>query len=217
MVRIKGAIFDLDGTLLDSMCIWETAGARYLESIGMKPRPDLRDNILSLSLMQAAVYLQKEYGITASASEIMEGVDKAVESFYINTVTPKDGVIPFLELLEARGVKMCIATATDRALVEAGLRRNGMLGFFSKIVTCTEVGAGKDKPHVFNAALMHLGTEREETYIFEDALYAIKTAKEAGFPVVAVSDESAQKQRSEITRLADIYINSYDALGGFFL
>ncbi len=216
-MRIKGAIFDLDGTLLDSMCIWETAGIRYLESIGIKPRPDLRDGIISLSLRQAAVYFQKEYGVTASVAEIMEGVDKAVEDFYFNTAAPKEGVIAFLGLLKERGVKMCVATATNRYLVEAGLRRNGMLGFFSEIVTCTEVGSGKDKPHVFNAALSHLGTEREETYIFEDALYAIKTAKGAGFPVVAVSDGSAEKQRAEITGLADIYINSYDALGGFFI
>jgi len=214
-VRIKGAIFDLDGTLLDSMSVWETAGSKYIEGLGLKPRPDLRDKIISLSLMQAAAYFQSEYGVTASVSEIMEGVDKAVGDFYFNIAEPKEGVVEFLRSLKARGVKMCVATATNRHLVEAGLLRNGMLDFFCEIITCTEVGAGKDKPDVFNAALKSLSTEREDTYIFEDALYAIKTAKEAGFPVVAVSDESAKNHRGEILCLADIFINSFSALEAF--
>lgn len=216
-MRIKGAIFDLDGTLLDSMCIWETAGIRYLESLGIKPRPDLRDTILPLSIVQAAMYFQKEYGVTYSVPEIMAGIDKSVEEFYFNSAEPKRGVISFLNLLKERGVKMCVATATNRRLVEAALSRNGMLDYFIKIVTCTEVGSGKDKPEIFSTALSVLGTRREETYIFEDAYYAIKTAKESKFPVVAVSDKSAEKHREEITRLADIYINSYDALGGLIL
>jgi HAD superfamily hydrolase (TIGR01509 family) len=197
------------------MSVWETAGVKYLESLGVKPRADLRDKIISLSLMQAAVYFQDEYGVTASVTEVMEGVDKAVEDFYFSTAIPKEGVIELLNSLKARGVKMCVATATNRRLVEAGLSRNGMLDFFSEIVTCTEVGAGKDNPEVFNTALRYLGTKREETYIFEDALYAIKTAKEAGFPVVAVSDGSAKNQRAEIVSLADIFINSFSALEAF--
>ncbi len=214
-MRIKGAIFDLDGTLLDSMSVWETAGARYLKSIGKTPRPDLRDTIISLSLMQAADYFRREYGVTESVSEIMEGIDGAVEDFYRNEVRPKEGVIGFLESLRSRRVKMCVATATNRHLVEAGLERNGMLGYFGAIVTCTEVGAGKDSPDVFNAALDFLGTKKEETFIFEDALYAIKTGKEAGFTVVAISDESAKKQRDEIARLSDIFVSSFSALEAF--
>ncbi len=214
-MRIKGAIFDLDGTLLDSMSVWETAGARYLESLGRKPRPGLRDAIISLSLMQAADYFRREYGVTESVSEIMDGIDSAVEDFYRNEVGPKEGVIGFLESLRSHGVKMCVATATNRRLVEAGLKRNGMLDYFGAIITCTEVGAGKDSPRVFNTALEFLGTKKEETFIFEDALYAIKTGKEAGFTVVAVSDESALKQRDEIVRLSDMFVSSFSALEAF--
>jgi HAD superfamily hydrolase (TIGR01509 family) len=211
-VRIKGAIFDLDGTLLDSMSVWETAGQKYLKNLGKTPRPDLRDAIISLSLMQAAVYFQREYGVQQTVQEIMDGIDTAVEDFYRNIVGPNEGIKEFLNTLEARGVKMCVATATNRPLVEAGLKRNGMLEYFGAIITCTEVGAGKDSPKVFNTALDFLGTKREETYIFEDALYAIKTGKEAGFPIVAVSDDSAKKHRDEIVRLSDIFINSFSAL-----
>jgi haloacid dehalogenase superfamily, subfamily IA, variant 3 with third motif having DD or ED len=211
-VRIKGAIFDLDGTLLDSMSVWENAGTNYLKRIGIEPREGLRDAIISLSLMQAAEYFQREYGVKASVKEIMEGVDSAVEDFYVNEAKPKDGIIGLLDTLRDRGVKMCVATATNRHLVEAGLSRNGMLSYFGRIFTCTEVGAGKDCPNAFNAALEFLGTKREETFVFEDALYAIKTAKAASFPVVAIADESALRHRDEIAGLADIFVNSYTAL-----
>ncbi len=203
--KIDGAIFDLDGTLLDSMSVWDTVGADYLCSLGIQPHENLNRTFKTMSLLQAAAHYRSEYGVTLSVGEIMAGVNRMIASFYYNDAPAKDGVKDMLERLKKAGVRMCVATATDRHLAEKALRRNGMLEYFSAILTCTEVGCGKDTPEIFYRALAHLGTPKQSTLVFEDALYAIKTAKEAGFTVAAVYDASEAEHSGEIRELADIY------------
>lgn len=205
---IRGAIFDFDGTLYDSMFVWRTIGEEYLRSIGYTPREDLSMTFKSMSLYQAACYYQSEYGVKLSADEIMDGVNRMIEHFYQDVVMPKKGVREFLQALKNNGVRSCIASATDRYLLEAALGRCGMDGFFSEILTCSSVGSGKDEPVIFREALRHLGTEKRDTFVFEDALYAIETAKNDDFFVVGVYDKY-EKNQSEAKRKVDIYINDY--------
>ena len=193
-MRIRGAIFDVDGTLLDSMFIWDTIGETYLRSIGYQPKENLNETFKNMSLHQAARYYQTEYGVTLSIDEIMDGVNAMLERYYRFEVPLKPGVAELLERLRQSGVKLCIATATDRHLVEAALDRCGVLSCFGEIFTCNEVGHGKDEPDIFETALRFLGTRREETLVFDDALYAVRTAKEAGFPVAAVYDSHERSQ-----------------------
>lgn len=202
---IQGAIFDVDGTLLDSMSIWDTIGADYLRSIGYEPRENLNEVFKNMSLLQAAEYYRREYGVTRSIEEIMDGVNAMLEHFYQYDAPMKLGVAELLERLRRKEVKLCIATATDRYLVEAALERCGVLSYFDEIFTCNEVGHGKDEPIIFEAALRFLGTEKTKTVVFDDALYAIRTAKKAGFPVAAVYD-SHEKAQAEIRALADLYL-----------
>ena len=204
-MRIRGAIFDVDGTLLDSMFIWDTIGETYLRSIGYQPKENLNETFKNMSLRQAARYYQTEYGVTQSIDEIMDGVNAMLERYYRFEVPLKPGVAELLERLRQDGVRLCIATATDRHLVEAGLDRCGVLSCFGEIFTCNEVGHGKDEPDIFEATLRFLGTRREETLVFDDALYAVRTAKEAGFPVAAVYD-SHEKEQDKVRLLADIYL-----------
>lgn len=208
-MKISGAIFDLDGTLLDSMQIWDNIGGEYLKSINIEPCDDLREVLRPMSLLQAAEYFRSDYGVDASSQEIMDTINDMIEHFYYDIVLPKDGVLGFLEALKQKDIKMCVATATDRHLVEAALKRNGLLSYFEKIFTCTELCVGKDRPDIFLRALNALGTKLEETYIFEDALFAIRTAKSAGFPIIAIYDATAKEQQNEIRELADIYIKSF--------
>ncbi|MEY8233071.1 HAD hydrolase-like protein [Oscillospiraceae bacterium 50-16] len=119
-MRIRGAIFDVDGTLLDSMFIWDTIGETYLRSIGYEPREKLNEVFKNMSLFQAARYYRTEYGVTLSIDEIMNGVNAMLERYYRFEVSLKPGVAELLAQLQASGVKLCIATATDRYLVEAG-------------------------------------------------------------------------------------------------
>ena len=123
---LKGIIFDFDGTLMDSMFIWDTAGEVYLRSIGKEPQEDLQKVLKPMSLMQSAEYIQAHYEIPLSVTEIMEGINRTVEGFYFHDVEPKPVVIEWLEELSAKNIKMCIATATDRYQVEAALKRCGM-------------------------------------------------------------------------------------------
>ena len=210
-MRIRGAIFDVDGTLLDSMFIWDTIGEAYLRSIGYQPKENLNETFKNMSLHQAARYYQTEYGVTQSIDEIMDGVNAMLERYYRFEVPLKPGAAELLERLRQDGVKLCIATATDRHLVEAALDRCGVLSCFGEIFTCNEVGHGKDEPDIFEAALRFLGTRREETLVFDDALYAVRTAKEAGFLVAAVYD-SHERSQAEVRARSDLYLEDLTQL-----
>lgn len=210
---IKGAIFDLDGTLLDSMPIWDTLGEDYLKSIGKEPKKDLKEKISVMSLKQAAEYFISEYGVNLNPTKIMEEFNDMLSNFYYKKAFVKEGAKEFLERLKKKNIKMCVVTATDKVLAQQSLKNNQMLEYFEYIFTCNEMGYGKDSEEIFNEAVKSLGTEKEHTIIFEDALYAIKTAKKTGMPVVAVFDESAENEKEEIKNLADLYIHSFVEMG----
>ena len=202
---IKGAIFDLDGTLLDSMFIWDTIGEEYLRSLGKEPHEDLKETFMTLTLEEAAEYYREHYGVTLSVKEIVDGVNAMVEQTYRTKVTLKPGIAEYLAWLKENGVRMCVATVTDRYLVEETLERLGVRHYFSEIFTCAEVGFGKDKPVIYQKALEHLGTEKSDTYVFEDLPFALNTAKTDGFPTVGVYDRHEAHQ-DELKELADYYI-----------
>lgn len=205
---IKGAIFDLDGTLLDSMFLWDNVAQDYLRSLGKEPKENLKEILETFSLEQAAVYLQEHYGVTLSVKEMIDGINKTAEHYYTDTVPLKPGVADLLENLHAHGVRMCIATVTDRHLAQAALNRLGVAAYFSEIFTCAAVGHSKQEPFIYREAQKHLGTEKAETIVFEDSLYALKTAKTDGFVTAAVFDIHEEKQ-NELKALADYYITDF--------
>ena len=208
---IKGAIFDLDGTLLDSMFIWDTIGEVYLRSLDIEPRENLAEAFKTFTLEQAAEYYREHYGVALSVNEIVDGVNEMVAKLYRTKVTLKDGVRDFLEALKSQGVKMCVATVTDRPIVEDVLNRLGIRDFFTEIFTCAEVGYNKETPHIYRAALEALGTKKDETVVFEDALHALMTAKNDGFPVAAVYDKHELRQ-TEMKANGDYYITDYETV-----
>ena len=180
-MRICGVIFDVDGTLLDSMFIWDTIGETYLRSIGYEPREDLNDTFKNMSLHQAACYYQTEYGVTLSIKEIMDGVNAMLERYYRFEVPLKAGVKELLAQLQRSKVKLCIATATDRYLVEDALERCGVLSCFGEIFTCNEVGHGKDEPEIFEAALRFLGPTKDRQLCLTMRSMPSKRRKRPGF------------------------------------
>lgn len=187
-MKFSGAIFDVDGTLLDSMSVWASIGENYLRSIGVTPKEDINETIRSMSFTQSARHFQTEYHVPLTQQQIADGINHIVEQYYWEEAPVKPGVPEFLELLQEKGVKMCVATATDRYLVEAALKRVGIRDFFGEIFTCTSVGHGKDEPVIFEEAGRFLAVPQKETIVFEDALHAAKTAKRAGFTVAAIYD-----------------------------
>ena len=213
---IKGAIFDLDGTILNSMYIWEEIAIRYLRHIGIEPDEFFKATFKTMSLKQAAEYYREHYNVDKTLPEIIDGVNKMVESFYFDEVLKKDNIENVLQKLKDNGTKMCVATATDKYLVEKALERNGIKDYFSEIYTCATVDAGKDTSKIYDVSREHLGTPLENTYVFEDALYAVETAKNAGYKVIGIKDVSAQGDEERIKELCDLYVKDhfelYDAL-----
>lgn len=206
---IRGAIFDADGTLLDSMPIWSDAGARYLKSEGITAEAGLGDILFPMTLEEGSLYLKERYLSDKSPEEIRSGVLRVIEDFYRNEAELKPGAREYLEYLQSLGVKSAVATTGDRALLEAAFRRLGIIGYFEGIYTCSELKTSKREPEIYFTACGALGSEPSETAVFEDVLYAVKTAKSAGFITVAAEDAASEGDREEIKRTADIYIRDF--------
>ncbi len=211
-MRLQSAIFDMDGTLLDSMGIWNEVGAGLLRAQGIEPEPDYWDQIKTMTLHQGAAYCKEHYGLPQSVEEIAAMTEARVDRFYRSEVQAKPGVKQFLSLLKMEGVWMYVATATDRHLAEAALRHAGILEYFRGILTCSDVGQGKDSPEIYERAMTRLRSNKRDTVVFEDALHAIRTAKAAGFRVAGVYDPSAEEDQEAIEALSDYYIRSFEEM-----
>ncbi len=212
-MRLQSAIFDMDGTLLDSMHIWRDIGPRMLRARGIQPAPDLGERLKVMTARQGAAYCKETYLLPDTVDEVYAQIEAQVKGFYENEAEVKPGVKNLLSLLKMEGVWMYVATATDRHLAESALRHAGIRDYFRGIVTSAETGVGKDaSPEIYERAMRRLRSNKKDTVIFEDALHAIRTAKAAGFRVAAVYDPSAEEDQEEIRSLADYYFRSFEEL-----
>ena len=212
-MRLQSAIFDMDGTLLDSMIIWKDLGTNMLRDMGIEPAPELNDRLKTLSLRDGLAYCIDYYQLPQTLEELVDRVQGKIRDFYCGKVLAKPGVEKFLSLLKMEGVWMYVATATDRPLAEAALRHAGIYGYFRGIITVAEAGAGKaESAEIYERAMRRLQSNKKDTVIFEDALHAIQTAKAAGFRVAAVYDASAEADQEEIRRISDYYIRSFEEM-----
>lgn len=208
--KFSGVIFDLDGTLVDSMKYWENLGPDYLRRRGKEPDPADSMKFKQLTLNEAAVYIKEKYALPDSAETIYNDIIGGIEDAYLSSIPLKPGVADMLETLSDAGVRMCIATASEKSLVIPALERLGVARHFQGIYTCPEVGASKSRPDVFEWALRELGTPVEGTVVFEDSLHAIETAKRAGFHVIAVHERTASRDMGAIEKLADAVVASFE-------
>lgn len=212
MKKCKYAIFDMDGTLIDSMPAWEKLGEDYLNQKGIKVPENLNEIINAMSMTESANYFRREFGIKASVKKIISDINKLIEDKYRYEIPLKPYVKEYLSSLKSHGVTMCIATATPLELAEAALKRLNVLQYFSYIVCCDEAGAGKTKPDVYYLAIEKMGAKVEDTIVYEDADYAMKTAKKAGFYTIGVYDEAAGRSKEEMKLFCDRYIESFKYL-----
>lgn len=210
---IKGAIFDVDGTLLDTMPVWTHAGVRYLKSLGIEAEAGLSEKLFKMTADMAATYMKEQYGLTQSEEEICKGILRMVEDFYFHEADFKPGALELMEDLKAAGIPMTVATSTNQYCIVAAFDRLGYTDYFDAILTCPELETHKSEPDIFFAATNAMGTKPEETWVFEDGLYAVKTAKTAGFRTVGIFDEVSKADQPELEALSDIYVES---LEGFF-
>lgn len=205
---IKGVIFDADGTILDSTQMWMEAGLRYLGTLGIKTDVPLGEQMFSMTLTDSAQYLKNTFQIEYSIEEIISGINQTIRSFYQSQVTLKSGVKDFIESLSALKIPMTLATATDRELIETGLKHTGIFHYFEQIFTCGEVGLGKDQPDIYLQATTYMRTKISETWVFEDAIHGAKTARMAGFMVAGVYDPISHRHQEELRELSHIYLSN---------
>lgn len=204
----KGAIFDVDGTLLDSMPIWENSSATWLASIGKQAAPDLNDVMFRLSLDEGAAYLKSAYHLSQSEKEIKEGVVGVVGTFYREKAPAKEGVAEFLGKLAEMGFSMYVATSSSREHVTAALERVGILPYFDGMITCEEAGASKSDPRIFLMAAERMGLAPQDVFVFEDVIHAVRAANRAGFVTVGVYDAASDADNEAMRAECGIYLHT---------
>ncbi len=203
---IDGVIFDLDGTLLNSLSAWEHSGSNFLRTQGIEPPPQLDEELKKLSLMDGARLLKQRYQLPYTEAEILERTLRPIREHYYHDIKPMPGIPELLANLHAQGIKMAVATASDRELALVSLYRLGLLSYFEFVITCDEVQVGKGSPLIYEEALARLGTTKARTLVVEDALHALQTAHLAGFPTAAMEESHSAAQRAQKVQVADYYI-----------
>ena len=211
---IRGAIFDLDGVLLDSMGIWNDLGARYLRGQGITPEPGLNAILFAMSMEQGATYLKAHYPLPQSEAEIGDGIARMLADYYFYEVPAKPGAAALLAFLAERNIPMAAATSSPRTHVTQALRRLGLLPYLKEIFTTGEVGVSKHQPDIYHLAAEQLGTRPAETLVFEDSLYALKTAAAAVYRTVGVFDASGEADQAGLSAAADAYLMDLTAFPG---
>ena len=202
------AIFDMDGTLIDSMVFWKNLATEYLTSKGILQIPaDILEQIKPMTMSESAALFRREFGLTGDVEAQM---NEMMEDHYRNDIPLKPGVWEYLENLHRQGVRMCVASATAEHLMESCLTRLGVRQYFEFLLSCETVGAGKRSPQVYQESARRLGTVPGEIAVYEDALYAVQTAKAAGFHVVGVYDDSAADSWQAIEQESDEVILNWE-------
>lgn len=209
---MQAAIFDLDGTLLDSMPVWDDVGPDYLRAQGITPPEGLREKLKTMSFRISAEYFVKEFSLNASVDDLMAYWKDAVAHHYHSTIELKPFVIEYLQQLQARGIRMCVATATDRQLAEAALNRLGILKYFEFVITVDEVGKSKEFPDIFLEAARRLDCPPNECVVFEDSLHALLTLQETEFSGWGVHDASAGADLDKVKEISDRFVWSFAEL-----
>ena len=203
-------IFDMDGTLVDSMSYWRNLAKEYLNLKGITEIPAaIIEQIKPMTMTESAALFIREFGLDGTPESVAEEMNELMNVHYYKDIPLKKGVDDYLKGLKDSGKTMCVASATAVPLMEACLERLGIRGYFSFLLSCETVGVGKSRPDVYFEAAKRLGAAPEEIAVYEDALYAARTAKEAGFYVIGVYDESSAAKWGEVKKISDEIIETW--------
>ena len=212
MDKFKAVIFDLDGTLIDSMGVWAKIDEEYLSSFGHEVPDNLQEEITHLTLTETANYFKVKFNIADEIHTILDTWHKMALEHYSHNIKLKDNVIPFLDSLKKKNIKTALATSNSVPLLEATLKNNGIYEYFDAITTTEEVKKSKDNPDIYLLSAKKLNVLPEDCLVFEDIVQAVIGAKKAGMTVYAIYDKSSENQKDELVKLSDKYILGYDEL-----
>lgn len=207
------AIFDMDGTIMDSLGIWERIDYEFLENKrGIKVPEDYVHNIAAMSFSEIADYTIKRFNLPDTPEALMqEWTDMAIHE-YSHNVLMKPFVKEFIEYLKDNGKKVVLCTSSPEYFFRPALRNNGIYDLFDGFANTCEAGAGKDNPRVYYLAAKKAGVCPEKCLVFEDVITAAKTAKKAGMLVCGVYDERSSQYTAQLMETCDVYIESFSKL-----
>ena len=210
----KAAVFDIDGTLIDSMPIWEDLDAEFLKTQGIElseqEKQELNATMWTMTVDEGIRYLKETYALSLPEEAIRKALDDVIEHFYVYEVPAKPGMRELVEALHDAGVPMALATVGAPAHETAALKRLGLLDYFESMYDCNSLGTTKRDAVIYETAakaLLGSGFEPARVLVVEDVLHALIAAKEAGFTTVAVEDDASVKDKDAIRAAADYYIH----------
>lgn len=207
--NIEAVIFDLDGSLVDSMWLWHDIDTAYLGRFGITVPEDLSSIIEGMGFSETAQYFKKRFQLSDSIEKIKEDWNKMAWDKYAHEVPLKKGAHAFLNKCRQKGIRLGIASSNSRELIENVVTVNGVLHFFDCIVTSCDVAHGKPAPDVYLEAARQCKTVPEKCLVFEDIIPGIQAGKAAGMKVCAVADEYSRSQEPEKRKLSDYFIEDY--------
>lgn len=207
--QIKAVIFDLDGTLVDSMGLWRDIDIAFLTERGIAYDESLQEKIEGMSFTETAIFCKEYYGLDETVDELKAIWNKMAEYKYRYEVPLKPGVPEFLEELKKRGIKMGIATSNSRELFEAINAAHHFDRYISCVVTSCSVNRGKPAPDVYLEAARQLHVDPKDCLVFEDIVKGMEAGKNAGMKVCAVEDAYSVSQRRQKREICDYYIDTY--------
>lgn len=186
-INTEAVIFDIDGTLADSLWVWTESDMILLERRGIKYESEVSFALKSMHFISAVMYLKERYNLPDTPEKIADEITEIVREKYFHEVKLMPYVKEFMELCTANGIKMCAATSNSRELAEGMLKNNGIYNKLEFLITSDEAGSGKDKPDIFFICAERLGLPPEKIMVIEDSPHAAKTAYENGFYTVGVN------------------------------
>ncbi|MGO1469558.1 MAG: HAD family hydrolase [Tissierella sp.] len=207
---MKAAVFDFDGTLVDSMGFWSNLARNYLYSIGIVALNDLEKSLEKLTVSEGILYMKEKYKIGKTKEEIQKEMDELLFKYYREEVKLKPDVVELLNKLKGKGITIAIASVIHEKLIESVLKRYNIENYFEFIQTCENTGLSKGDRKFFDLLPKRLNLNPDEIYMFEDTLYPMVSAKKAGLKVVGVEDDSGLKNKGEIVNLSDLYIEDFN-------
>jgi HAD superfamily hydrolase (TIGR01509 family) len=205
-------IFDLDGTLIDSMPAWDNIGGKFLLSIGINPPDNIEELYRTMSFEESGEYFRKNFGMKLTTKEMIDKVVSMVAEKYEKEIQLKPHAYDFLKKSYSAGKKMTLLTASEYVYVLPCVKRLGIDGFFENILTCTQLGMSKSDEHIYEYTAEKMNYDKKETVVFEDAPHAAQSAKEAGFFTVGIYDKSADEFKDEMKNMCDIYTDDFSKL-----
>ena len=209
MNKFKAVIFDLDGTLIDSMGIWAKIDEEYLKKYGHDVPKNIQEEITHLTFTETAIYFKERFNIDDDVETIMKTWNEMAYYHYSNTIPLKEGVVEFLDYLKKNNIKIALATSNSEPLLEATLKNNNIYNYFDAISTSDEVKTSKANPDIYLLSAKKLGVDPKDCLVFEDIVQAVKGAKLAGMTVYSIYDKSSEDQKNELIKISDRYILNY--------